>query len=298
MIAPNGVTPRDDDLPWWWFPQEEAIFGFTDRLDLIEPNGWGVAIVGKAIEEVVTANGHAKIFEVGREFARLIDACNGFDAELKRQLAGRPSVLAYNRLEQEGGPVPIYGDDDAYECEVRAYFERWSHASAAAWLAFGDVVGVLREVDLATLGKDCSLPSLRAFQLRADSSSDAVRAAICLAERELADERNSDHQPKNIVASISHGIEALTKRLWAKDFPTDRDGHRGLLTVLGEKQRSEDALEARLGAVARTLYITYRNPICHDFDAYSCTWADARFFVAGMRLLLDISEQLVQQRRN
>lgn len=358
LIAPNFVTPREDDLPWWSFCDEggERIFGLTDRLDLVEPDGWETDHVCQAIEQVVTANGHDEIFGVGREFARLICACNRFDAEFeilarasdpndpqgdgleaerrtddahfevaercqhvlglsvvrrchhasailahelsKRRLAGRPSVVAYNRLHQEGGPVPIYGDDDAFESEVRAYFERWSHASAAAWLAFGDVVGVLREVDRATLGKDRSLPSLRAFQLRADSSSDAVRAAICLAERELADERNPDHQPKNIVASISHGIEALTKRLWAKDFPTDRDGRRGLLTVLSEKQRSEDALEARFGAVARTLYITYRNPICHDFDAYNCTWADARFFVAGMRLLFDISEQLVQQRRN
>ena len=36
----------------------------------------------------------------------------------------------------------------------------------------------------------------------------------------------------------------------------------------------------------------YRNPVVHDFEKFGCSFIEARFFVLGMRTLLELSERI------
>lgn len=154
----------------------------------------------------------------------------------------------------------------------------------------------MRETDAATAGKDKPLPPLRAYQLKGDSWVDRVRAALQLAERELASEANAGQQPEIVVTCVAHGIEALARRLWASDFATGDDARRSLVAILDHKRKfAKNDLEQRFATLALSLYTAYRKPAIHDPDKFRCTWAEAHFFVSGMRVLFDISERLVQQ---
>lgn len=221
-------------------------------------------------------------------------------AELaKRQRLGSPGAFALTPLYWDGDTydsVPWYASEgtEAHSDERYEYLARWSGAGAVAWLAFGDVLATLRETDRLARGADRPLPQLRAYQLHGDSSIDRVRAAVELAERELASETNPSQHPEVIVTCVAHGIEALAKRLWQNEFPTDRNAQRSLVAVLDQKKRFANELEQRFASVAMSLYTAYRNPAIHELDQFHCTWAEAQFFISGIRVLFDISERLVQ----
>ena len=215
----------------------------------------------------------------------------------KRRRLGPPSGLGLCAEDSEYHLAPWWTDDIGLSFDTRHdYVAKWANAGASAWLAFGDVLATFRETDRATAGKDRPLPPLRTYQLMGNSSLDRVRAALQLTEQELADEANAGQIPEVVVACVVHGIEALTRRLWGNEFPANRDAKRGVVAVLDHKRKfGQSELEKRFAAVALSLYTAYRNPVAHDFDRFRCTWAETRFFVSGMRVLLDISERLAQQ---
>ncbi len=217
----------------------------------------------------------------------------------KRSQRGSPGGFVLAPLywdERYLDAIPYYADDDweTYFDQRYGYLSGWSGAGAAAWLAFGDVLGTFRETDRLTAGKDRPLPSLRAYQLCGDSSVDKIRAALQLSEQELANESDANHHPENVIAAVANGIEGLARRVWPDDIPKG-DARKGkLVGVLHDKRRDEsNQLERRFANLALTLYNEYRKPAHHDLDSFQCTWAEARFFVSGMRVLFDISERLV-----
>jgi len=57
----------------------------------------------------------------------------------------------------------------------------------------------------------------------------------------------------------------------------------------------EQILEYRLGSTAMSLYKAYRVPAEHKMDTFRCTYQEARYFVAGIRVLLDLSDAIVKQ---
>lgn len=163
--------------------------------------------------------------------------------------------------------------------------------SRALNLAIGDILGTFRSADLAAGMTTSQLPSLRHFQLRGDSSEDMVRATVAIAERDLT--RPNQFTPEFVVRAISPGIEALVKRHWESELSRNQSAYRGKLGgFLAEKQRNTSGLEERFANIALTLYKTYRRPSEHDLDGFRCSWNEVRFVVSGMRVLLDLYEQL------
>jgi len=99
--------------------------------------------------------------------------------------------------------------------------------SRALNLAIGDILGTIRSADLGAGMTTSQLPSLRHFQLRADSSEDMVRATVAIAERDLT--RPNQFNPEFLVRAISPGIEALVKRHWESELSRNQSAYRGKL---------------------------------------------------------------------
>lgn len=103
--------------------------------------------------------------------------------------------------------------------------------------------------------------------------------------------RNVYLSPKQMVASLVFGVEALAKRVWSDAFV--RAGPKADVgSVLGERLRFGDDREKRFASVAMMLYKTFRNRADHDFDDFECTWPGAMLCFSGVRQLLEWSEEM------
>jgi hypothetical protein len=92
------------------------------------------------------------------------------------------------------------------------------------------------------------------------------------------------------VQDLFNAIECLTKRLWSDHFSAEYRGQ--LAAVLHGKLQSLSELQRRFAQVALSLHNAYRNPVAHDLDNFRCSVEEARFFVAGVRVMLDLYERI------
>lgn len=164
------------------------------------------------------------------------------------------------------------------------------------WLAIGSLLEMFSRMDTEAKHVPEAADDSRMFLLRPDSTADRIRGAISQAEETLRSEKSS-RSPESIVTGLAPAIEALAKRAWMTEFPTDRNGRRALVSILDRKRSTGTDVEKRFARIAQMMYDTYRNPSAHDFDRFQCSWTDARFFVTGVRNLLEISDLLVKTRR-
>jgi hypothetical protein len=167
---------------------------------------------------------------------------------------------------------------------------RISQARTMIWVAFGDVLGFLRQLPDDVENREALI--YRPFQLMKNDSPDRIRESIRLAERQLY--RPSPHggSPESLVNGLGNAIEGLTKRLWPKDY--QKKGRNDLPGLYMDKIRDGNCLirEQRFASTALTLYKMYRLPAVHEVDSFQCTFAEARYFVAGVRMLWELYDTI------
>ena len=163
---------------------------------------------------------------------------------------------------------------------------------AFLWQSFGQVVGYFREMDLEAQAEDQHSLMPRADRLTPKSTRDDVHLAIRAAEQRLAEEIAEPGRAEMIVRDLAFAIEALAKRLWPGNFGRGSS----ISQILHDKLRSEDTRERRFASAALSLYLSYRNDAVHDAANFRCSYVEARFFVVGLRALLEIYDSLSESR--
>lgn len=180
-------------------------------------------------------------------------------------------------------------DLESYHPAQRATIADVAYSRMVIWLAFGELLGVLRDADSEAGIADATSMTPRAFQLFPADSPDMVRNRLILVEQELSS--RADVDPQGIVDYLSPAIEGLAKRIWQQDFIAM--GRKGDLVSLyyGKIARGTE-LEQRFAGISLVLLKQYRNPGQHNFEAFRCSVEEARFFVAGMRTLVDLWDRI------
>jgi len=160
----------------------------------------------------------------------------------------------------------------------------------AIWLAFGEALGAVRDSDVFARMEDSESPTPRAFRMTTDSSPDAIRQALKDCELSLTDAATGAASPERVVRELSFVVEAVAKQVWP-DLGTARTFGK----TLTEKIRTTSGLEKRFAGTAMSLYFGYRNAAAHEHGTFSCSYAEARYFAAGVRALLDIADRLANE---
>lgn len=169
-----------------------------------------------------------------------------------------------------------------------------AYARMSVWLAFGEVLGVLRDADLDIRARDAEAMASRAFKLHPADSPDAVLQRLVKVEAEL--NADVDAIPEDLIARLAPSIDALAKRVWPQDFMPP--GFRGeLAAVFHGRLNSPNNLDRRFASIALSLHKAYRNPAHHQMDDFRCSFEEARFFLAGVRTLVDLWRQIREASR-
>jgi hypothetical protein len=163
------------------------------------------------------------------------------------------------------------------------------------WLAFGEVLAILRESDADARREDASSPAPRSLRPIPVESPDRIRRLVHEAEREINERQPNELSPEKLVASLAPSIETLARRLWPNDFAAGF-GANPTGSILHQRLHQGSSLEKRFASNALTLYKMYRNPAQHDYDNFSCSLAESRWFVLGVRVLLDLFDQITADR--
>jgi hypothetical protein len=153
--------------------------------------------------------------------------------------------------------------------------------SPAESLVIGLCAGEYLDHDL--VGMACGMSFIGFLERRLGSFFPALRRhRIQAAER-----------PETIVWA-SGPIKALAKRIWPDHF--DRNQSREFLgAVLHNHLDSPNAAESRFASIPLTLYRTYRNTAQHHFAGFTCTLNEARLFVQGVRVLVELAAAIKGQ---
>ena len=103
--------------------------------------------------------------------------------------------------------------------------------------------------------------------------------------------------PEDLVTRLAPTIDALAKRAWPQDFMPP--GYRGELAgVISGRLHSPNELDRRFASIALNLHKAYRNPTQHQMDEFRCSFEEARFFLAGVRTLVDLWKQMQEASRS
>jgi hypothetical protein len=162
-------------------------------------------------------------------------------------------------------------------------------ARMALWLAFGAVLGTLQDADTVARMSDAQAATSRAFRLRDTDTPDVVFDRLLTMEDEL--NRSSDIAPEEIVERLGLLIEALSKRVWPQDFSASATYPGELSSVLhgrASESTRNTVLDRRFATIALALLQRYRNPAQHGLGTFKCSFEEARFFLAGIRAMVDL----------
>lgn len=160
------------------------------------------------------------------------------------------------------------------------------------WLLVGTIHRALQ-----SQGDDRSGARLsRAFMTKPATSIPNFRATMHLVERVLHSP-STGSTPAEIVTLLVSGIEPMVKALWPDRFVrVARTAAPNTPTaVLQEKERSGTESERRFAQIALRLWSSYRNDAIHErqvLHTYVKSWSEALFVHSGMRLLLELFEEL------
>lgn len=192
-----------------------------------------------------------------------------------------------------GTKSPIF--DTSRESDLTLYWtsrirtiSQVANARMVIWLAFGEVLGVLRDSDRDFEAADSAAAISRTLQVLPSDSADEIHQRLLKVE---SDFNNDRARPEEIVTLLAPTIEALAKRVWPRDF--SESSWRGELSaVLHGKLHSAAPLDVRFASIAITLHKAYRNMALHDLDSFRCSFEEARFFLAGVRTLVDLLRRM------
>jgi hypothetical protein len=183
-------------------------------------------------------------------------------------------------------------DDQQVDVAQRMTIPHVAEVRMALWLAFGEILGVLKDVDIVVSRADAASAVSRAFKLQPADTPDVVMDRLLGIETEL--NSRPDIPPEEIVERLSPVIEALAKRVWPQDF-MPAAGYRGqkgdFVTILRNRQNEiwkNSEYDRRFAHIALALCKQYRNPALHDLGTFKCSFEEARFFLAGVRTLVDL----------
>ena len=100
--------------------------------------------------------------------------------------------------------------------------------------------------------------------------------------------------PQRIVASLAPAIEAIVRRA----FVFSDSGHtaREMVALLSTKLHQGSVSERRFASVAIGLHTQYRNAATHEYERFSCGFEEARYFVAGLRVLMALCEEIAHKK--
>lgn len=159
-------------------------------------------------------------------------------------------------------------------------------------LGFGEVLGALREADMDAKREEWATHSPRTFRDLFDVKGDKVREALAAAEKELNESTYMTRLPERLIRGLGGSIEAIVRRLWPMNCASIRQAGFDLAATLHEKRSRGTELEQRFASIAIALYKSYRNPAEHEFDSFKCSFDEAKFFLSGIRTLLQLAEQI------
>ena len=165
----------------------------------------------------------------------------------------------------------------------------------AVWVAFGEILGTIRDLDQDAKEQDAASVTPRAFGAGRDDTPDRTRQLLNHWEHELAHGPSGMGTPEMAIGGLKDSVEALTKRLWKIEFDARYKGSAGgLPSLLMDKLRLGNTMqERRFAQVALSLYKGYRNEVTHDQDGFECSVSEARYFISGVRVLLELHGEIV-----
>ena len=187
----------------------------------------------------------------------------------------------------------VASSDNSYLYAQLASLPKITYSKMAFWISLGEVLGGLRDADTEVKLTDVKSAVPRTYAIGGAESPDSVRTRLFNVERALNENPNPNHLSEDVVARLAPMIEALAKRVWPEAFtPPNWDGK--LVSVYHGKLYSSSELEERFANISLTLHKSYRNPANHDFDKFKCSFEEARFFLTGVRTLVDLWERISQ----
>jgi hypothetical protein len=193
---------------------------------------------------------------------------------------------------------PIVLRDSSLEDEDETELERERDLSSVRmkfWLGFGNVLGLLHDSDTDFRVKQANRVIPREFQLLPSETLEKLLTKLSRYEQQLCD--SSNPEPGSVVLLLSPFIEDLSKKLWPDDFRrNDRQESLGSVFHTVKNRGRSSPLERRFANIAHTLYVQYRNTANHQHDTFNCSIEEARFFAAGVRALVYLSNQIVHAR--
>lgn len=166
----------------------------------------------------------------------------------------------------------------------------------SVWVALGEILAMFRDLDQDVMIKDSANITPRAFISDSDDSPEKLRRNLAFWESALAGGMVDYEQ---VVPGLSVAIESLAKRLWQKEYQlSSKNRNTGLSGLLKDKFLNSTSLvaERRFASLAFSLYKGYRNEAVHEMESFEISLAEARYFVAGIRALLDLFDSIMLAR--
>lgn len=181
--------------------------------------------------------------------------------------------------------------------DVHSMAENFNEVSRAFWIAFGAMLGSLQNADRVVRETDESRPTPRVWLDTSDSAGDRLLDALQRAERDLNEATGRPFLAEELVTRLKDTIEDLVETTFDLG-PTDQRGRR-VVSFLSEKCRLRlgNQIELRFAGIALTLYVNYRISDSHNYRHFRCSLEEARFFLAGIRALWTLSEEIRQGKR-
>ena len=125
----------------------------------------------------------------------------------------------------------------------------------------------------------------RGLTVGSDMGSDIIRRIVRRLEAALINEDTITGQ--EVIAQTSVAIDALTKRFWSVN--TFGNGISSFLAI----KRNQGGLtkdERHFAWVASHLHGEYRNVSQHELETHPCTIRDAKYFLNGIHVLLELCD--------
>lgn len=245
---------------------------YVERTDVAKN---AINSVFKIFKEEITSL--IPILEVMNPLAELIEKNRSVGCEVADQLSERVADFLDDETIAHAKDVQLRRRD--------AVLPTLKNAVPAIWVAFGEILGMIRESDQVTRDQDEASDEPRS-RIERNDTPDRIRTWLADYEAELSQPKSTT--PEKVVIGLKDSIEALTKRLWKKEVAQVKS----LQQFLADRMRRGSVSEMRFAKVAFTLHGMYRNTGTHEQDSFKCSIHEAWFFVSGIRVLLDFYTEI------
>ena len=277
--------------------------------------------IGKALNDLIVYNECSDSFSTGMCFATLMALCQsdapedqftddlGFKeftvalAKLLEMKLMRRDSISTNALQSLGSDAQHFRDGfpsglapDFLPGLASAFLESIQHYKVvtALWIGLGEACAFLDDVERIARDQEWGGIRPRTFRDLFDQSGNKVRRAIADAERSLNESAGDSDLPQRIVASLAPAVEAIVRRTFV--FSNSGRTAREMMELLMNKLHQGSVSERRFASIAIGLHTQYRNAATHEYEIFSCSLEEARYFIAGIRVLMALCEQIAHDR--